>query len=293
MLFYHYTSVPLAEAILTNGGINDGHLVRANGEIIKPVVWLTTSPSHEGHGLLTGKETYSEEDIAFLTRVEGEPPRNGITHNKTAMRIAVDLPENTPGLISFNDFCIQNEPPHFARRTGLTVFHKLKGMDTAAALARFKDTETMEDTWWVSADPVLQDRIVAVDFNSASGFVPYSFEDHGREPFLDAGFSVVSKESLATLNKIVMPGHKFDLVKAILLCDKPEREPIVLIRGANYFTAFIVKDGRPCFEREKGLDHAPVQAWIAENRSEILACWEEAVEVMYRYYPEKRIAGRQ
>lgn len=291
MLLYHYTSVALAESILTNGGINNGYLARANGEIVKPVVWLTTSPSPEGHGLLTGKETYSDEDIAFLTRVNGEPPRNGITHNKTAVRIAVELPEDTPGLISFNDFCERYEPKNFARRTGLSVYHKLRDIGTAEALVRYKHTETMEDTWWLSFLPISQHQIVAVEFNLNGEFVPYSFEVHGREPFLNAGFSVVSPNSLSALNEIVKPGHKFDQVKAILLCDTPEREPTVLIRGAAYLAAFMIVDSELYFAREQGLDHKAIQTWIQENKSELLACWDEAVEVMYQYYPEKRKAG--
>lgn len=288
MIFYHYTSVPLAEAILTNGGINDGHMVRANGEILKPIIWLTTLPSHEGHGLLTGDETYSEDDIKFVTRVDGRAPRNTVMHNKTAIRITVDLPDGTPGLVSFNEFCEHNEYPYFARRTGLTAHHKLKGIDDDEAEARYKDTKTMEDTWWLSTEPVLQDKIVAVDFNTPNGFVPYSFEQNGRVPFLDAGFSVVSPKSLATLNEIVRPGHQFDLVKAILLCDKPDRQPTVLIRGANYLAGFIVETGQLYFEREQGADHKLVQTWIRENRSEIMECWTEAVGIMYKFYPTLR-----
>ena len=90
MKLFHYTSVALAESILSSS-ISPGHLMHSDGGMLKSVVWLTAEPRSWGHGLATGDETPSPLEIAHSERVRGEPLRNNRTADKTCIRIAVEL----------------------------------------------------------------------------------------------------------------------------------------------------------------------------------------------------------
>jgi hypothetical protein len=72
----------MADSIM-HQGISQGHLDRLNGEIIKPIVWLTTDASHIGHGLLTGNESVTSSQAIYMELVQGVRPKNLITHDKT------------------------------------------------------------------------------------------------------------------------------------------------------------------------------------------------------------------
>ncbi len=88
MKFYHFTSVSYAETILSMG-ISRGHVKHGDGSIRNSVVWLTTDPDADGHGLTTGDKTLTARDMEYLTRVDGVAPKNGIVMNKTRVRLTV------------------------------------------------------------------------------------------------------------------------------------------------------------------------------------------------------------
>jgi len=71
LIFFHFTTAPMAEASLRDG-LSYGHLRRSSGEIIQPIVWLTTDASPCDHGLLTGKEILTESQIDYLQRVTAD-----------------------------------------------------------------------------------------------------------------------------------------------------------------------------------------------------------------------------
>lgn len=86
MIFYHFTSVPLAESIL-HSGISEGHLSRSDGTILKPIVWLTTDSSVNGHGLPTGG-TIPESKRRYAMAVQGDLKKN-LLQDKTQVRLRV------------------------------------------------------------------------------------------------------------------------------------------------------------------------------------------------------------
>ncbi|RMU63976.1 hypothetical protein ALP29_201218 [Pseudomonas syringae pv. avii] len=79
MKLYHYTSVPLA-GVIFNTELKGSPYRTQDGRTVGPCVWLTTSPSPLGHGLLTG-EKLTPSNVEYLKRI-GRPPKNLTTHKK-------------------------------------------------------------------------------------------------------------------------------------------------------------------------------------------------------------------
>lgn len=287
MQLFHYTSVPLAESILSSA-IRNGHLTRGDGTILQPVVWLTTDPRPMGHGLTTGIEKMNAADIAHSERVQGGPLRNTRTLDKTQVRIAVDLDSTTsPGLMSFRNYANKYEDKTFAKALGLTTLFNLNQLTDKEIKRLYRTTTTKEATWWLSFDAIFPTSFAKVDFNLNGKFVPYDFEQHGREVMNKVGFAVVSPSALATLSEVLPPEHKFETSKAILICNAPDGVPTVAIRGGGATRMFDIESEALLDGSED--DHiAGLQGWIRVNKEELRARWTEAVGYYFEAYPGRK-----
>lgn len=285
MKLYHYTSAALAEGILSSS-LSHGHLKRFNGKIITPVVWLTSDPNSEGHGLLTGDEKLTKKDVTYMEKVQGQL-KNLTTHNKTQIRITIDIPDDTPTLQSFLEYCKINEDVKFAKIMGLSCYLDFTSISDKKLLRAFKTMKTKESTWWLSWVPLSPNLFTAIDFNDAGTFVPYLFETQGREILLDYGLVVVSPNSLQSLAKFEHASHQFGQVKAVVFCDDPNSKPSVEIRRAGRLLKFHIND-QSLINGNLTDDIEEIKSWIRINSTELMNCWGVAVEKYFSYYPEKR-----
>lgn len=288
MILYHYTSVSLAEAILSSA-ISKGHLVQSDGGILQPVVWLTTEPRAWGHGLTTGSERLTSSEVAFSERVQGGPMRNYKTVDKTRMRLAVEIvPANSPRLMSFMDYARTYESKAFAKRLGISAQYKLDKLSPKDYHRLSRTAKTMESTWWLSFEPVPASALVTVDIFVAGRFSPYRFEAHGRDAMRELGFATPSAGALSELAQILMPSHPFEEAKAILICSDPSETPKVTIRGGGKTRAFEIVGAVPLGGSDDDSQIATLWTWIDSHRLELLHCWNEAIELYFVAYPKRR-----
>lgn len=286
MILYHYTSVAMAESIL-HSGLKPSTLTRGNGSIMYGVLWLTTDPTHWGHGLLTGKERPTESQKRYIERLQGRPMENEAMADKTAVRIAVELDDDDPLLHSFVAWSKVNERPMYARSMGLSALYDLNSLSDAQLKRAYKNARTKEGTWWLYFNALSPLRIVSVAALVDSAFVPYSFESHGRNVFREYGFAVVSQNSLTSLASLLPSTHEFDIAKAFCICTDSSARPTVVVRGGGYQfeldleTAAALKGDLP-----SNLD--AIVEWVDGCRAELAECWNDAKEIFYNFYPHQR-----
>jgi hypothetical protein len=290
MIFYHFTSVALAESIV-HSGISNGHLCRSDGTILQPIVWLTTDSRVEGHGLLTGGTVSKESQRRYIEAVQGRRMANNVLHDKTQVRLRVRLPRLDRHLVSFRDWSRRYEKPGYARIMGLSAVRELEGASDEQIIEWHRTLGTKEDTWWLYRETVPPAAIEDVAFNLGADFAPYAFEEHGRSHFREAGFSAISKPALDELGVILPPSHKFDHAKAFCFFTAQSFPPHVVIRGGGLTTALVLVDGMPLRTTEGGRvaaispKHAELSAWVARHQDELHACWQDAIQIYRNYHP--------
>lgn len=287
MKFYHYTAVAPAEAILSKG-LSIGHIKHGDGSIRNSVVWLTTDPEADGHGLTTGQELLTASNVAYLTRIHGVAPRNGVTMNKMRIRLTVEASDEGGSLMPFAEYYARRgEKPDEAKLMGLSAYIKNPWqLPLAKRRQLMKTTATKESTWWLSFEPISPEAITRVEFNTPAGFVDYDFEVHGRRPFHDAGMVAPSARTLESLRSLVPCHYRFEKAKVFAFCVKPTDAPFVLIRGGGEDYAFDAVTGASLFGKSPAAGDA-LSAWVRQHSAELLDCWAEAVDVYYAYYPDE------
>lgn len=277
MLFYHYTSVSLAESILSSS-ISRGHLFTADGRLIEGVVWLTTSDSSYGHGLLTGNEIFDADSIRHIERLEGRAPLQRSVADKTQIRITVDLdPAASPGLVRFCDYGDDHFSKNYAKDYGLSALIEIKKLSAKERKQASKNYPTKERTWWLSWSEIPSKKITKIDFWDGKKYVPYDFELHGRGEMIKSGFAIPSPSTISSLGVIVRSAHPLEKVKALLICPDLRAAPTVVIRGGNRSTSYEIATGKRSCVAEEG-QIAGLEEWIRTNNQELTQCWDQAVE---------------
>lgn len=290
MKLYHYTSTSLGEAILSDS-ISQGHLMHSDGTFSQGVVWLTTDPLPYAHGLTLGTEKMDASQIAHQERLAGAPLRNTRTQNKTELRFTVDLdPDATPWLMSFMEYCSVNESKTWAKSFGLSCLTNLKTASDKELKRLLRHATTKETTWWLSFRPVSTEKIVAVDFNAGSQFVPYDFELHGRSALRRYGFVFPGEACLQQVADLVPAAHPFERPKAFVFCEDPSKPAKVAIRGGGVVRAFEILGAKP-FVGEIDAIGATLQQWVMRHKDELMNCWQEAAELYYEVYPDRRMVA--
>lgn len=287
MKLYHYTAISLGEAIFSSD-ISHGHLMHGDGHMTHNVVWLTTDPQPDGHGLTLGKELLTESQRQHMQRVQHGPLRNSRTLDKTQLRFTVELnPDQLPGLMSFISYCENNESETFAKVYGLSCVIDMKATSDKELKRLMQSAPTKERTWWLSFRPVMTRALSGVEFNVDGKFEPYDFERHGREAMRQLGFTYPSPAALSEVAEIVQPVNAFERPKAFVFCENPSKPAKVAIRGGGTERAFELQTGAPFVGAEDDRTR-PLQDWVRRHRDELEACSSEAVELYYSYYPERR-----
>jgi hypothetical protein len=289
MRLYHYTSTALADGILVSD-LSHGTMHTLNGAI-GPVVWLTTDPKAEGHGLTHGEGTLSDRQMANKAKLHGEMPKNRRTTDKMKVRLTFDIPDDDMvQLQRFTDYCDgmpDGRGKLFAKWTGLSCYVDMETVDDRRLKAMMKSQPTKEKTWWISFLPVSARFITAVDIRDKSGnYRPYDFEAQGRHAMEKLGFFAPSFSALQELGTIVKPLHPFGYTKALAFCPAPEATPTVTIRDGGTELTYEIETGKSLTATA---DYEPqLSAWVAKYRAELIAAWEQAKESYYWYYPEHR-----
>ena len=242
MKLYHFTSVSLSKAILSDC-LSQGHLDTHTGKILEGVVWFTTLPFPEGTGVPTQVKELNERELVKAKKLEGEL-RNNLSSDKSRIRLSLDsqslqsfalvngLPE---GLISFEKWCkLLGAPKAWVKYMGLSALHDLENMsdEKLRKLLKKKDS-SKEHTWYLHFGPVSPDLITAVDYKVGRDYVTYDLNAHGREALAEAGIECVSADSIRDLEKIIAPSHQHELIHAVVICCEPSDRKIVFIRGSG------------------------------------------------------------
>ena len=257
--------------------------------IISPVVWFTTDPSGEGHGLTNGTETLSDQTMNYSERASGARPKNRRTHDKMKVRLTCDIPDEEMLLLQrFTDYCDGlSDGKAFAKWTGVSCYIDMTKADPKRVKAMMKSQPTKEKTWWISFMPISARFISAVELRGAKGqYHPYDFEGLARPAIEDLGFFSPSAKALRELQKIVTPLHPLGDAKALVFCPKPGLTPTVMVRGNGTDRLYKIETGRA----HKGTadDDPLLTAWIEDYRGELMDAWERATESYFSYYPEHR-----
>lgn len=259
------------------------------GGVHHKTVWLTTDPSAKGHGLLTGREVLTASQIAHMERIQGGSLSNRSTHNKSQIRIGIELdPSKTVGLHSFTKYCSKNESKDYAKIYGLSALYDLKKLSDAQLKRLVKKSLTKENTWWLSFAPISPDHFVSADFNVGNDkFIPYDFEKHGRNALEQYGFAVPRKETLDSLQGLfAVKRHRLEHPKALLICQNLSSTPSVVIRGNGKMQAFDLCNGQPIDGSNVLADVDGIDAWIATNSEELQGCWQMAIDRYKVFYPD-------
>ncbi|AVB12273.1 MULTISPECIES: hypothetical protein [Pseudomonas syringae group] len=294
MKLYHYTSVPLA-GVIFNTELKGSPYRTQDGRTVGPCVWLTTSPSPLGHGLLTG-EKLTPSNVEYLKRI-GRPPKNLTTHKKTLVRIQIEseslskwaLESSTPsGLIPYVKFSkLLGESKLWRKSMGLSCYYDLKALSDEELVRHYKKTKTMEETWWLNFDSIPAELIEAVAFQTQSGYVPYDFEEHGRAQFEDSGLYVAPKPLLDEFHELCPPLNRFDTPQATVFCASADSRPTVAFqaRGAAWD---IDLEALTISTRIGPLPSniSEIVGWVDRHRNTLLGLWPAAVDTYNRYYPD-------
>lgn len=284
MRFYHYTSASEADGILLSS-LCRGHLATPTMEMLKPVVWLTTDPKSEGHGLTNG-DLMSESDARYVERVDGQWPKNLYTTDKTRVRLTYELPsEVCELLIRFTDFC--EDYPNgrlFAKSMGISGYVKAEDLDDQEFLQWFK-TETKESTWWISGKPISTEYVTAVDVKDDIGnFHKYDCEGPIKDALEKQGFMTLTQAATLDIQRVVCAAHPLIFVKPLVFCASPDALPTVIIRGSNHRDMlYEIATGNPL--QDASVHDAVVAEWVAKHRTELHTAWERAKESYYFFYP--------
>jgi len=267
----------MAESILASG-LSNGHLSRANGAIERPVVWLTSDQSHEGHGLLTGAEKITESSRSYMERASGKKLKNGYVADKTQIRIKVRVQQNDRRLIPYVKYCIDNgDGKVFAKIMGLTCYYDINELSDIELLSLAKSSQTKEDTWYLYHGVIPPTQIIAMDYSLDGKFVTYDFESHGREKMIFDGVVPASQEATERLQSFFDRGFQLDKISAVTFCATPDQAPMVMIRGCGMQLLVDVV-------REEFLQGSPpakaesVLRWIRDHKDELLRSYQLARE---------------
>lgn len=288
MRMYHYTSARMVDGILRSD-LSMGHMNTPDG-MLHQVVWLTTDPTAEGHGLTNGSELLSDRSMQYLKSVVGERPKNRQTTDKMKVRLTFDIPDaQMYQLIPFKEYCnSQGYGELFSKLTGLSCYIDTKKFrDKQQVKQAAKKIPTKEHTWWISFASISSSFVTAVELRDHDGnFRPYAFETLARAALEELGFYSPSTEALAELQSIVAPCHSHGYTKGLVICPKPDAQPVVIITGGLTDLLFEIDTGRS-LTKPSEFDNA-LAAWVAKYRGELKGAWEKAVSSYFSFYPEQR-----
>ena len=81
--------------------------------------------------------------------------------------------------------------------------------------------------------------------------------------------------------------NALEVPKASVFCEDPAKPSKVGVMGGGTRRVFEIASGALVIGAEDPMCE-PLREWIRRHRSELEACSAEAVEIYYRYYPERR-----
>lgn len=295
MKLYHYTSVPLAEAIFSTS-LRPGEYRTQKGTTFL-CVWLTENPTPEGHGLLTG-EQLTEAQVEGL-RDRGQAVPNNSTHNKTQVRIeldasgldmfSVDSGHRPHGLIRYVEFSeMVGDDARFRKYMGLSCYCDMNTATNEQLSSLLENQPTQEGSWWLYFGEISPELFSSVSFMQTGGnATPYSFESHGRSAMESYGLHMASESALAELYQVLPRVSRFDTPQALAFCREHSSKPSISFQW-NKSLWEISLDGQYSTTVRVGKlpeNLSLVIDWMSRNDGQLQALWSAAVESYNRFYP--------
>jgi hypothetical protein len=286
---YHFTSVNCAESICYSS-LSRGHLRTESGEILHRIVWLTTSPLPEGHGLLTGEEHLTDRQAAYMAKVQGEAIlRNRTTTDKTCVRITIDTAKLDDRLIKFSRWARLNGMSSlYISLMGLSAYHDLGSLPDEELRRARRRTKTREDTWYLHFGAIEPQQFLDISYKQSGTYVPYSFEKHGREVAESEGLAYLCEETLQTLREIVHSQYGLDQPKAHVFVANPDDSIRCIVRCSQFYAIFDIDDHCKVIDMVGTLPSSQenaLRAWVVRHYDEIQECHQRALAAYYKFYP--------
>lgn len=279
MFLYHFTSLALYHSILESS-INDGHVRLQDGGILKPVVWMTTSPLSNCTGVRSGG-VYSEGEYNYAEMIQGGGLKNNIVVDKTKVRIKIDMDKLKliGGTYKYEEFMRGlNQSKNYTKSLSLSATHNLNNL-TDKQLIRLSKTIDNGKSWYLSIKDVPVDTFLSIDFQvSDNQFIPYNYECNGRDGMEALGFMSPSKEKTSYLNNLI-EGVVFEPYNILLMKDNDECNPVVLFRVRGVFCMVDICDSYVIFDHstiKPRIDNSTLIDWVKLEKKYLLTLWRKA-----------------
>ncbi|RMV72795.1 MULTISPECIES: hypothetical protein [Pseudomonas syringae group] len=296
MKLYHYTSVPLAEAIFFSS-LRIGQYKTEKGMTFQ-CVWLTENPAPEGHGLLTGEQLTTAQVERLRNR--GEAVANNQTHDKTQVRIeldssnlssfSIDAESRPHGLIRYVELSeMVGDQDLYRKYMGLSCYCDMATVTDEQLVFLMKNQPTQEEGWWLYFGEISSELFSGVSFMQSDIATPYSFESHGRSVVDTYGLHIASEPALTDLHQILPRLGRFDTPKALAFCREHDSKPSINFQWDKSIWD-ISLDGQ--YSTNLIFGELPenislVIDWMSSNDGQLQALWLAAVESYNRFYPDK------
>lgn len=155
MKLYHFTASEYIEPIMTHG-LNRGEVVIDAPNLVQNGVNLTTDADPRDHGLSDGRLVTSLERRIFEQMDGVRLPKGMRFPEKRRVRIEIDLPEHTHGLVNW----LQWSATHVDRATREGLIRTGGGIVKAS-------------TWYVSFAPIKPSAFIRIGIrNHAGSYTP-------------------------------------------------------------------------------------------------------------------------
>lgn len=296
MKLYHYTSVPLAEAIFFSSLRFGQYQTEKRGTF--QCVWLTENPAPEGHGLLTGEQLTTAQVEGLRNR--GEAVSNNHTHDKTQVRIeldssnlssfSIDAKGRPHGLIRYVELSrMVGDHDLYRKSMGLSCYCDMKTVTDEQLDYLMRNQPTQEESWWLYFGEISSELFSGVSFMQSGIATPYSLESHGRSVMETYGLHMASESALADLHQILPHLGRFDTPQALAFCRMHDSKPSISFQWGESIWD-ISLDGQ--YSTTLRLGELPenlslVKDWMSSNDGQLQALWLAAVESYNRFYPDK------
>lgn len=297
MKLYHYTSVPLAEAIFFSS-LRIGQYRTEKGMTFQQCVWLTENSAPEGHGLLTGEQLTTAQVEGLRNRGEAVP--NNHTHDKTQVRIeldssrlagfSIDAERRPHGLIRYEELSeMVGDRDGYRKYMGLSCYCDMNTVTDEQLAYLIENQPTQEKSWWLYFGEISSALFSGVSFMQSGGIaVPYSFESHGRSVMQTYGLHMASGPALADLYQILPRVGRFDTPQALAFCREHSSKPSISFQWDKSIWD-ISLDGQYSPTLRLGKLPASLSLvidWMSRNDGQLQTLWLDAVESYNRFYPD-------
>lgn len=171
MRLYHFTTTSLLEMTERNGALQPRHSLHPNSINNQAIHWLSADPDPAKQDFTLLNQQLNDE---YSTGIRGTDTRTTVATGDSLIRITLSIDETDPQLISFVDYCNQNEAPLYAKRQGVLAAYNLTGMRKHTRNALMFTGATKERAWYLYYGEIKKTKFERVELETSSGFELYT-----------------------------------------------------------------------------------------------------------------------